>query len=123
GARGGACRRPGLGGPAARAPPRGAPRRAGTGCCSVGVGGAGRGPAPAAAAEPLPDVPEWPDAEKLKYEKEVLDFYFSSHPLARREKELRRFATHTAEQLKQLQPNEEVTLGGMMVEVQYRNTK
>src|SRR5262249_54930302 len=32
--------------------------------------------------EALPDVPEWPPAEKLKYEKEALDFYFSSHPLA-----------------------------------------
>ncbi len=66
---------------------------------------------------------EWPDAEKLKYEKEVLDFYFSSHPLARREKELRRFASHTADQLKQLPASQEVTLGGVMVEVQYKNTK
>ena len=68
-------------------------------------------------------MPEWPDAEKLKYEKEVLDFYFSSHPLAQREKELRRFASHTADQLKQLPADQEVTLGGMMVEVQYKNTK
>ena len=30
----------------------------------------------------LLDVPEWPDAEKLKFEKEALDFYISSHPLA-----------------------------------------
>src|SRR5262249_42582138 len=27
----------------------------------------------------LPDVPEWPATEKLKNEKEALDFYFSSH--------------------------------------------
>ena len=60
-------------------------------------------------------MPPWPDAEKLKYEKEVLDFYFSSHPLAQHEKELRRFATHTAEQLKQLPADQEVTLGGMLV--------
>lgn len=29
----------------------------------------------------LPDVPEWPQMEKLKREKEVLDFYVSGHPL------------------------------------------
>ncbi len=85
--------------------------------------GDGAEAAPAPSAEALPDVPEWPDAEKLKYEKEVLDFYFSSHPLAQRDKELRRFASHTAEQLKQLPADQEVTLGGLMVEVQYRNTK
>jgi DNA polymerase-3 subunit alpha len=85
--------------------------------------GDGAEAAPVPAAESLPDVPEWPDAEKLKYEKEVLDFYFSSHPLAQREKELRRFSTHSAEQLKQLPAQQEVTLGGLMVEVQYRNTK
>src|SRR5262249_27957787 len=48
--------------------------------------------APAAeAAEALPDVPEWPDSEKLKHEKEALDFYFSSHPLAQHEDDIRRF--------------------------------
>ncbi|MGL4423121.1 MAG: DNA polymerase III subunit alpha, partial [Gemmataceae bacterium] len=30
----------------------------------------------------VPDVPEWPELEKLKYEKEALDFYITSHPLA-----------------------------------------
>ena len=40
-----------------------------------------------AAVEALPDVPPWPETEKLKYEKEALDFYFSSHPLAQYEKD------------------------------------
>src|SRR5207253_7162015 len=90
---------------------------------SFGGGGGTSAPALAAPAEALPDVEPWPETEKLKYEKEVLDFYFSSHPLAQREKELRRFATHTADQLRQLPADQEVTLGGLMVEVQYRNTK
>lgn len=29
----------------------------------------------------MPDVPDWPRTEKLKREKEVLDFYVSGHPL------------------------------------------
>jgi DNA polymerase-3 subunit alpha len=78
---------------------------------------------PAPASEGLPDVPEWSESEKLKYEKEVLDFYFSSHPLAQQEKELRRFATHTVQQMKALAADEEVTVGGMLTQVRYMNTK
>jgi DNA polymerase-3 subunit alpha len=80
-------------------------------------GGADRPP------EGLPDVPEWPDGEKLKYEKEALDFYLSSHPLAQHEAELRRFATHTVEQLPKLEGSQEVLLGGMLSQVRLMNTK
>ena len=44
----------------------------------------------------------WPETEKLKYEKEVLDFYFSSHPLAQFEKELSRLNITKVENLKRL---------------------
>jgi DNA polymerase-3 subunit alpha len=42
-------------------------------------------PAPAAVpqAEPISAVPEWDDDERLAFEKEVLGFYISGHPLAR----------------------------------------
>ncbi len=78
---------------------------------------------PEATAEALPEVTEWPESEKLRNEKEVLDFYFSSHPLAQREKELRRFATHTVEQLRSLPPDEEVIIGGMLTQLRFGNTK
>jgi DNA polymerase-3 subunit alpha len=74
-------------------------------------------------AADLPDVPEWPDSEKLKFEKEALDFYFSSHPLAQHEAELRRFATHTVEHLPKLEPMSDVLLGGMLTQVRFMNTK
>jgi DNA polymerase-3 subunit alpha len=73
--------------------------------------------------EGLPDVPEWPDGEKLKYEKEALDFYYSSHPLAQHEAELRRYATHAVEQLPKLEANQEVLLGGILLQVRFMNTK
>lgn len=78
-----------------------------------------------AAASPvtLPDVPEWPNAEKLKYEKEALDFYFSSHPLAQHAHELRSFSTHSTAQLNELGPNQEVVIGGMLTQVRLQNTK
>jgi DNA polymerase-3 subunit alpha len=75
------------------------------------------------AAEALPDVPEWPDSEKLKYEKEALDFYISSHPLALHEDLVRRFASHTVEQIADLEANQEVFVGGMLTEIRYMNTK
>jgi DNA polymerase-3 subunit alpha len=74
-------------------------------------------------AAPLPQVEPWPETEKLKYEKEVLDFYFSSHPLAQHEDELRRYATHRTADLEGLPADQEVTLAGMLTQVQYRNTK
>jgi DNA polymerase-3 subunit alpha len=75
------------------------------------------------AAETLPNVPDWPAAERLKYEKEALDFYISSHPLAQHEELLKRFATHSISQLSDLSAGQEVLIGGMLTQVQYRNTK
>jgi DNA polymerase-3 subunit alpha len=77
----------------------------------------------AAASPELPDIPEWPDNEKLKYEKEALDFYFSSHPLAQFADDLHRFATHTVDQLTSLAANHEVILGGVLTQIRFMNTK
>jgi DNA polymerase-3 subunit alpha len=76
-----------------------------------------------AVAEVLPDVEPWSEPEKLKYEKEVLDFYFSSHPLAQMEKEVRRYASHTVGELKALPAETEVTLGGMLTQVRVMTYK
>lgn len=81
------------------------------------------GDAPAARTGELPaDVPEWPETEKLKYEKEALDFYFSSHPLAQHANDLR-FASYKVDQLIHLGPNQEVILGGMLTDIRLMNTK
>jgi DNA polymerase-3 subunit alpha len=77
----------------------------------------------ATTTEGLPDVEPWPETEKLKYEKEVLDFYFSSHPLAQQEKEIRRYAGHTVADLKTLPASTEVTLGGMLTQVRVMTYK
>jgi DNA polymerase-3 subunit alpha len=72
---------------------------------------------------PLPDVTPWSETEKLKNEKEALDFYISSHPLAQFDEELRRYATHRVADLAGLPADQEVTLAGMLVQVEFRNTK
>ena len=71
----------------------------------------------------LPDVPAWPEAERLKYEKEVLDFYFSSHPLAVYEQDLKRFITHQIGDLKGKQGEEDVILAGIVTTLKSGNTK
>ena len=76
-----------------------------------------------ALAESLPDVPEWPASEKLKYEKEALDFYISSHPLAQHESVIHLFSTHTVLQLRELGAGQEVVVGGMLTGVRFGNTK
>jgi DNA polymerase-3 subunit alpha len=67
-------------------------------------------------AEALLNIPEWPEAEKLKYEKEALDFYLSSHPLAQAETELARFVTHSVDHARRLEAGE-VRIGGMMTQL------
>ncbi|MFQ3592371.1 MAG: DNA polymerase III subunit alpha [Gemmataceae bacterium] len=71
----------------------------------------------------LPDVPPWPEQEKLKYEKEVLDFYFSSHPLAERDKEIARYTSHRINELKGVPGDTEVTLGGMLSQIRIMSYK
>ncbi|HUG39600.1 MAG TPA: DNA polymerase III subunit alpha [Longimicrobiales bacterium] len=47
--------------------------------------------APAREAPTLPDVPKWPEADRLAREKEVLGFFISGHPLEKFRDELRMF--------------------------------
>jgi DNA polymerase-3 subunit alpha len=68
----------------------------------------------------LPDVPEWPETEKLKFEKEAIDFYISSHPLAQHDEQLRRFRTHECAELAKGKNGTEARVGGMIVELQVR---
>jgi DNA polymerase-3 subunit alpha len=82
------------------------------------------GTSPAGAADAaLPDLPEWSIPDKLRYEKEALDFYVSSHPLAQHEEVLRLFSTHRIADLRNLNSGQEVVIGGMITQVRLQNTK
>ncbi|HEX6064054.1 MAG TPA: DNA polymerase III subunit alpha [Longimicrobiales bacterium] len=50
---------------------------------------------------PLPDVPRWPEAERLTREKEVLGFFISGHPLEKYRDEVRIFDRVNTASLKQ----------------------
>ncbi|MCE9534324.1 MAG: DNA polymerase III alpha subunit, partial [Planctomycetes bacterium] len=74
-------------------------------------------------ASSLPNVPRWDNLEQLKFEKEALDFYFSSHPLAEVEKELKRFISQDIGQLRDKKHGQEVRIGGMISQVRFMNSK
>ncbi|VTT99428.1 dna polymerase iii subunit alpha : DNA polymerase III, alpha subunit OS=Planctomyces brasiliensis (strain ATCC 49424 / DSM 5305 / JCM 21570 / NBRC 103401 / IFAM 1448) GN=Plabr_1519 PE=4 SV=1: PHP: DNA_pol3_alpha: HHH_6: tRNA_anti-codon [Gemmataceae bacterium] len=78
-------------------------------------GGGGRGP-----GHGLPEIDEWPEREKLKFEKEALDFYMSSHPLAQYDEQLRRFRTHDAADLAKAKDKTEARAGGMIANLEVR---
>ena len=66
---------------------------------------------------------EWPESQKLAFEKALLGFYVSGHPLARFEKTLRSLATATSRQLLQLPEETTVTVGGMFSKIKLTTTK
>jgi DNA polymerase-3 subunit alpha len=80
-------------------------------------------PTAAATQAALPNVPEWPEKEKLLGEKEVLGFYLSNHPLAEYEQTLRTYCTHTAIEAAALSHRSECMLGGMIAAIKFSHTK
>jgi DNA polymerase-3 subunit alpha len=73
----------------------------------------------------LPDVPEWPTSQKLAFEKEVLGFYLTSHPLTQHAARLKKYASHSTQDLKEVKDGErpEVLVGGMISAIKKATTK
>ena len=74
-----------------------------------------------AVAHHLPNVPAWPESERLQQEKVALGFYLSGHPYAAYQKELTSFV-HTG--LSNLKPQEQPQiLAGIVMGVRIRMTQ
>ena len=71
----------------------------------------------------IPKIPEWPESEKLLYEKEMLGFYVTGHPLERYEKELKSYSTVSTGTLAQHKDGEEVVIGGLVNKLKFTQTK
>jgi DNA polymerase-3 subunit alpha len=65
----------------------------------------------------------WTDRERFAREKQSLGFYLSGHPLMELQPVLRRYATHTLEELQRLQEPMDVTLGGVVAIWYQRKSK
>jgi DNA polymerase-3 subunit alpha len=61
-----------------------------------------------------PDVPEWPDAQRMAWEREMIGFYATDHPLAQHERILRLLSGTTTTTLDALDERATVRLGGMI---------
>lgn len=64
----------------------------------------------------LPDCPPWPTSEMLAYEKDLLGFYISGHPLEEFEWEINTFSKHTLEQIPALEAGQAVRIAGLITE-------
>ena len=72
---------------------------------------------------PLPNVPEWDQAQRLKYERELTGFYITAHPLARYEATIHALATATTVGIAELSDGKEVRLCGIIAAVKSMLTK
>jgi DNA polymerase-3 subunit alpha len=74
---------------------------------------------------PVPRVPDsetWGDIEKLKYEKDVVGFYISGHPLDQFRLELEHFCNCTLDKVMETK-NKDVTIAGIVTKANVRQTK
>ena len=71
----------------------------------------------------LPKVPDWTDKEKLAYEKELLGFWVTGHPLDNYADKVAELATHDSASLEGLEKNAEVKLCGVLTGVTRKRNK
>ena len=83
----------------------------------------GSGSAQAHVEAALPNVPEWDQAQRLKYERELTGFYITAHPLARYEATIHALATATTGGITELADGKEVRLCGIIATVKSMLTK
>jgi len=83
----------------------------------------GSSPQPAPTpARALVNASEWPEEEKLRYEKETLGFYITGHPLNKFSEELRLFASANTETLYKF-VDETVNIGGIISQLKKSKIK
>jgi DNA polymerase-3 subunit alpha len=76
-----------------------------------------------ATPDTLPNVEEFASGELLKFEKELLGFYITSHPLTEHQIAIGNYSTTSTSELKSLNDGCEITLGGMISRVKRTVTK
>jgi DNA polymerase-3 subunit alpha len=68
-------------------------------------------------------VADWPLRERLGYEKELLGFYVTGHPLDEHRAEITALAIHTVAQLRELEQEVDTRVCGLVTKVEVRVTK
>ncbi len=71
----------------------------------------------------IPAVKEWPQAQILGYEKELLGFYLSGHPLDRYKAEIAEFSSYTTKTIKKTIDGQEIQMVALLKAVKLTTTK
>lgn len=71
----------------------------------------------------LPGVAEWPDADKLRYERETLGFFITGHPLDKYASRLFGVVSLSTDDLKNRAHQERVRLAGVIHSLKLKNNK
>jgi DNA polymerase III subunit alpha len=79
--------------------------------------------ASSAQATGLPDIEEFLPADLLKFEKELLGFYITSHPLTEQQSIIERYTTASTKECMTMSEGTEVTIGCMISRVKKAVTK
>ncbi|MBI1941666.1 MAG: DNA polymerase III subunit alpha, partial [Acidobacteria bacterium] len=71
----------------------------------------------------LPDIPDWPETERLAGEKEVLGFYVTGHPLEKYRDRLAALTRHDSSSLESLDNESPVTVAGILATLRSRPSR
>ncbi|MDA1000431.1 MAG: DNA polymerase III subunit alpha [bacterium] len=71
----------------------------------------------------MTDVPEWPDRDRLAFEREVLGFYVSGHPLDDYQSLIRRLTNATSLSLSDISSGQRVRMAGLIRSSRIRTTR
>ena len=71
----------------------------------------------------IPSVKEWPEPQLLAFEKEMLGFYVTGHPLARYAHELKRFTSSSTANLDQYDDGREIKIVGLIAKIKQTVTR
>jgi len=71
----------------------------------------------------MPAVKEWPEPQLLAFEKEMLGFYVTGHPLARYAHELKRFTSSSTVNLRESEDGKEIKLVGLIAKIKQTVTR
>jgi len=68
-------------------------------------------------------IKEWPESQLLAFEKDMLGFYISGHPLARYARQLKRFVSSSISNLRQHRDEDEVKIVGLISKIKNTTTR
>ncbi|TBR18787.1 DNA polymerase III subunit alpha [bacterium] len=68
-------------------------------------------------------IKEWPEPQLLSFEKDMIGFYISGHPLARYAKQLKRFASSEINDLSKYADQDLLSIVGLITKVKYTLTR